>query len=147
MAVRHWIVVADHARARIYEVAADAPLHPIAELENVAAQGPARDLGSDKPGRKSNVFGHRHALGSEEDPKEHARNEFGRQVADYLNAGRRQGRFDAIILAMPPRALGLVRKSLDVDSARMVEREIHKDLMHHTEAQLETLIGTIASET
>ena len=147
MAAKHWIVVADQARARIYEVAADLPLHPIAELENTAAQGPARDLGSDRPGRKSNIFGHGHSLSSEEDPKEHAGNEFARQVADYLNAGRRQGRFDAIVLVMPPRALGLVRKSLDVDSARMVEREIHKDLMHHTEAELEAMVGKIAAQT
>jgi hypothetical protein len=29
MAARHWIVLADQAQARIYEVAADRPLHPI----------------------------------------------------------------------------------------------------------------------
>jgi protein required for attachment to host cells len=146
MATRHWIVLADHAHARIYEVTGDIPLHPVTQLENAAAQSAARDLGSDKPGRKSNIFGRRHALSVQEDPKEHAGNAFAHEVAEYLNAGRRQGRVDAFILAMPPRVLGLVRKSLDVDSARMVEREIHKDLMHHTEAQLKELVGAIAAE-
>jgi protein required for attachment to host cells len=145
MAARHWIVLADHAHARIYEVADDTPLHPIAQLENAAGQSAARDLGSDKPGRKSNIFGHRHALGAGEDPKEHAGNVFAHEIAEYLNAERRKDRFDALVLAMPPRVLGLVRKSLDVGSARMVEREIHKDLMHHTEAQLDELLVAIAA--
>jgi protein required for attachment to host cells len=145
-ATRHWVVLADHAHARIYEVSGDIPLHRIAHLENPDARKAARDLGSDRPGRRSDALGNRHALGADEDPKEHSRNDFAREVAAYLNAARRQGRFDSLVLAMPPRALGLVRQALDVDSARLVEREIHKDLMHHTEEQLEALIGAVAAD-
>src|SRR5262245_34931569 len=137
MTARHWIVLADHAHMRIYEIASDIPLHPVAQLANPDAQSAARDLGSDRPGRTHNIFGHRHALSAAEDAKEHAGNVFAHEIAEYLNVGRRNGLFDALVLAMPPRVLGRVRRKLDIDSARMVEREIHKDLMHHTEEQLE----------
>jgi len=145
MPTRHWIVVADQAQARMYEVAGSIRMHRVAQLENSAAQSAARDLGSDRPRRKINIFGHRHALSTQQVPKEHVANAFAHEIAEYLNAGRRQGRFDALVLAMPPRAVGLVRQELDAGTARMVEREIHKDLMHHTEAQLQVLLAELST--
>lgn len=138
---KQWIVVADHARARIYEAAGEGKLKAVASFENQGAHGHARDLASDRPGRRGDSFGHRHALGSEEDPKRHAAAQFAHEIGQYLDAARRGAKFEALTLAMPPHFLGLLRKSLDAECARRVERTLKSDLMHLSEAELRAHLG------
>jgi protein required for attachment to host cells len=142
---RHWVVVADHAQARIYEGSAGMALRELTRLDNAQAHQRAQDLGSDRPGRRIDSFGHRHALGGEEDPKRRAAADFAKSLADHLAAARRTEGFDALTLVMPPHFLGLLRKSLSADCARRVERVVRKDLMHCSPAQLRTELDAALS--
>ena len=70
---KHWIVVADQSKARVFTV--DDPrgeLRELEHLEHLAGSDQAQTLGSDRPGRSFDSSGQgRHAMGTSVEPKEH----------------------------------------------------------------------------
>jgi protein required for attachment to host cells len=133
-----WVIVADNAIARIYEQHDGGELRSIAEFSNQTAHLPRRELGSDRPGRRVDSFGHRHALGSErDDPKKRALHAGMREIARYVDDAHSAGRFAGLTLVAAPRVLGVLRDALSPPCRSAVTREVVKDLVHSTDADLQ----------
>ena len=133
---RQWLVVADEVRARIYAMAPGSELELIETLENVAALEHARDLRSDRPGSRTDSFGHRHALRDEENARHLAAASFAQEIAAYLATARRAREVDALTLIMPARFLGQLRNALDPECMELVRLIVRKDSLHGNDRDL-----------
>jgi len=127
---RTWVVVADSARAEIFNVAEDgATLRRLKELSHPLARLHERDIVADAPGRVLDREGiGRHAMSESVSPKEHEAWKLCNEVADEIETARAQGRFNRLVIVAAPAFLGGLRKRLSAPTARLVAGEINKDL-------------------
>jgi protein required for attachment to host cells len=128
-----WVIVADSSRARIF--AAATPLGPLQELETLAHPAGrlhAQDLTSDLPGRAFDSVGDgRHAMGQPVEPKEEEALRFARQIAERLDTGRKEGRYDKAVIVAAPKFLGYLRQCQSAPVTALIVAEIAKDLTRH----------------
>ena len=127
-----WIVVAHRAGARIFSRRGHAAaLELLERIEHPAGLRQDREHDSDQPGRTHDRFGAaRHALSSEESPRERSAADFARELAARLASGRNAQAFDQVVLVAEPHLLGLLRDALDEPTRRCVGGEIARDLVH-----------------
>jgi protein required for attachment to host cells len=105
-------------------------LEEVLDLVNPKGPLPRQALESDKPGRAfdSRGGGQRHAMEPRVDAKEAAATRFARELADALQTGLNEHRFEALYLVAPPHFLGLLRQQLSPGLQRCVAGELGKDL-------------------
>jgi protein required for attachment to host cells len=129
-----WILVANAARARIFERARRrSELTEIDDLVNPDERLRGQALVSDRPGRAFDSTGaHRHAMESPLGTREKRAIDFARTVANRLEAGRIGNRFDELSIVAAPRFLGHLREQMGQDLSRVIAREISKDLTHES---------------
>ena len=125
-----WVVVADSARARIFE--AETPLAPLQEI-NVLVNPDARlsdqDLVADKEGKIHDRHGAgRHSLEPPTDAKEQENIVFTKRIAAQLETALNRNAFGRLILVASPAVLGRLRKALDGKTAKAVVFELDKNL-------------------
>lgn len=127
---KFWLLVADEGRAALY--AAESPTGPLTELRDfIGAENRLQDqdLVTDRPGRSFDSGGEgRHALEPSTQPGEVEAQRFAKELAEALDQARTEQRFEMLGLVAPPAFLGLLRKSLTDETARLVVLEIDKDL-------------------
>lgn len=133
-----WILVADAARARLFE-----SLRKGAEPVEIAcyyypdgrSQGRQHERGRLPRTQESNSPS-RHAI----EPKTSLRDKHARRFAETLGAvvrqGRREGRYDRLVLVAPPRFLGALHDSLDEATAACIVGEVRRELMTLSPAEL-----------
>lgn len=124
-----WVLVADAGRARVLRLAsARGPLEPALETDLVGETRPGREVMADRPGRTFDSEGAgRHAKEPSTDPDRVARERFAREIATRLDAERRQGRFERLVIVAPPGMLGELRAALPEATAAVVKAEVGKD--------------------
>lgn len=129
-AVKTWIVVADGARARIFEQAAwRRPLELVEERNDDLARQKTSETVSDGAGRSFDSGGKgRHAMAAPTDPQRHEKAKFAAELAGVINAAAQAGRYDRLVLIAPARTLGDLRGGLDKAAANKVGEELAKDL-------------------
>ena len=89
----------------------------------------SHDLGKDHPGRvKESASPSRHAGEPCRDLHDAAKEDFVRTVAAELSALHAQGQFDELVLVAPARVLGEIKVSLSKPMAKVVVKELQKDL-------------------
>jgi protein required for attachment to host cells len=126
-----WVVVADGARARIFQ---GDPRVGHLELVMPELTGRAREKGSellaDRPGRSldSSQVGNRHAMEPSTDPKEVEKERFARELASTLEKAADEGRFARLMLVAPPKMLGELREVLAEKVKEKIVKEVDKDL-------------------
>lgn len=129
---RVWVVVASSTVARLF--AAEAAAGPLEELEEmVHPEGRLHEqqLVSDLPGRTFDSTGAgRHAKEAGVAPKEQEAVKFAIQVAERLEAGRTEGRFDALVIVAAPHFLGQLRGRLSPPTRDRVILELDQNLVH-----------------
>jgi protein required for attachment to host cells len=135
-----WIVVADGQRATVYHNTG-----PGKGLEIIPGMGgyqelpPSREMISDAPGRLQG-FGASGTAPARTDPHELEEQRFTESLANDVNRAALDKQFDRLILAAPPRTLGILRKSLSSHAADRVIAELDKDL---TKTSRDTLAAHI----
>lgn len=129
-----WVLVADEAIARLLASTDGGPLVPAEELTDPDAHARGADLRRDAHGRRNANATSSAGL----DETHQQAGVFARRVAERLAQARREQRYDELRIAAAPRFLGLLRKELAPQVAEVVTRELDKDLVHETEAQLAT---------
>ncbi|MFZ5668524.1 MAG: host attachment protein [Pseudomonadota bacterium] len=92
---------------------------------------PSRDY---RPGPKTTAHesaagGMRHGAG-ERDVAARQVADFGRELAELVNAQHRRAEFDRLALVAPPRLLRAIRERLDAETRASVVFELAKDLTH-----------------
>jgi len=126
---KHWIVVADRSKARIFTVSESrGALQEVAILEHPEGREHARDINADRPGRAFDGSGQgRHAMGTAVEPMEQDAIRFSKEVGEHLKAACHDGRCNRLMLVAGPEFLGLLRKQLNTPSAVQIS-EIEKNL-------------------
>jgi len=127
-----WVVVAESSRARILSTeSVHEPLTEIAALDRPEARMRERELTSDVPGRPYVSGGtRRHGMADPVRWHDQEAVRFAREVGGHLEAARRAGRFERLILAAPPRFLGRLREELTPATAATVVHEYDKNWLH-----------------
>lgn len=127
---RNWWVVANAARARVFEEA-DTPgeFHHVSDLVHPQSRMKGEQLGSDRPGH---VEGTGHGLGSASfqprtGPREREHDRFSREVAAAVNDGVAQGRCAGITLVASDPFLGEVKAHLSAQARKLLLRTVASD--------------------
>jgi len=124
-----WILVADSARARIFTAEhVSGPLREVKDIAHSEAHLKDQDLVTDRPGRNTGSGGAHHALNDKNDPKRHEAAQFAGRLAEELEHGRVNNRFEQLILVAEPSLLGRVRDHLNEHLKRMISFELDKNL-------------------
>ncbi len=124
-----YALVADGAKALLVKNVGTA-FEPELEVvrREVQDNPPAREQGSDRPGRMPDPGQGQRSAVQDTDWHQLAEDRFAAGIAELLGKLAQQGAFDEIILVAPPRALAALREKMPkVLSARVVA-EIDKDL-------------------
>ena len=143
-----WIVIADGDQAKIFEH--DGPgkgLHAVKDLMTEQAHLRAADIMADKPGRSSNPSspGTRAAVDYKTNPVEVRERRFIVDLAAMLDEKHTEGRFQRLVIAAAPAALGDLRPALSEAVKTTILAELPKDLTNIPTAQLaEHFDGLIA---
>lgn len=122
-----WVVVADEAIARILQLTDTGTyLDPVEELTDPAAHASNGDLRRDAQGRRGESV----TSSAGETGKHKEAELFASRVAAHLYEALNQQRFEALRIAAAPRFLGLLRKAMHPNVAKVVTGELDKDLVH-----------------
>jgi len=138
-----WILVADAARARIFQVEDKGKsLKTTWQHESAASTVPSRDIASDRPGRTFDRAGEgRHAKEPPTDPARYEKERFAREVAQHLDLERKVNSFHKLIVVAPPQFLGDLRASMSSQLEGCMQREINKDLSKLKPAEILEHLG------
>lgn len=138
-----WVLIADGARARIFEnTGIGTGLKPAQNFEFAKSHAPTREAGADRPGRgQVPGNGAHHAKPSKSDWHTFEKHLFAKELAETLTAAANQGAFDDLVLVAPPKTLGDLRQALDGRVADRVTSEVGKDLTHLTAHEMEDHLG------
>lgn len=125
-----WILVADGARARLFETtAAGAGLAEVDCFTNPEGRGPAARRVEDRlPRVHESVGPARHAIEPHTSAHDKAADRFARSLGEALERGRLDRRYERLILVAPPRFLGALHTHLDKPLRDCVAGEIRRDL-------------------
>jgi protein required for attachment to host cells len=89
----------------------------------------AHELGRDRPPRaKESASPARSAIEPRRDLHEAAKENFIRTVSDTLASELKDQKFDELVLVAPPGVIAELKHSLSKPTAKVVVRELHKDL-------------------
>jgi protein required for attachment to host cells len=139
-----WVLVADGNQAKVFEHGG--PGKGLITVEGLKfEQEPlrAQDINSDRPGRhKGGGIGSRSGM-EQSDPVQVREERFVKSVAEQLEVMRQQGRFDRLIIAASPSALGDIRPALSDGVKDAVVAELPKDLTNVPSPQLERHFETL----
>lgn len=125
-----WLVVADNSKARFFSM--ESRISPIEEIDTIVhtqARLHEREMASDSPGRGNGKAGAGgHVYQDEVSPKEQENINFAREVANELDAARKNNRFKQFVLVAAPEFLGNLRNHLSAQTQKLVCLELAKNL-------------------
>jgi protein required for attachment to host cells len=99
---------------------------------------------SDRPGRPFDSADQgRHSKVPRTDPREVEKHRFADRLAAMLVEELNQGKFDRLVLVVPPRALGQLRDELSKPLRAKVSAELAKDLTHLPARELQEHLSTV----
>jgi protein required for attachment to host cells len=145
-----WVLVADAARARLFQVEPEKTLAPALGQELIGSNLPSREIASDRPGRTFDRGGQgRHAMEPSTDPARHAQEQFARDIVRLLDEKRESRSFERLVVVAPPQFLGDLRAVMPQQLQEAVSAEVAKDLSklpphelrHHLREVLEAQRG------
>jgi protein required for attachment to host cells len=128
--IRTWVVIANAARARVYETRGRGTgLTPVADMALDAELAPSREIGSDRPGRSFESVGSvRHAMEGSSDPNREQKRKFARRIVEAVEARLAARSFDRLVLVAPPVTMGDLRAALPPRVKAAVAAELVADL-------------------
>lgn len=137
-----WVIAANHQRARLFHAATETA--PIVETETIAnpdAGVSEGDLHHHSAGQTTNSATGRHSLMQPRTQgKKGVDAAFARSVAERIEAIRNAGALTRLHVVADPSMLGMLRRALTKDSARLVVSEVGRDPGRDDEATLRALL-------
>ncbi|WP_299789399.1 host attachment protein [uncultured Shewanella sp.] len=126
-----WVLVADSAHARLFIAeTAKSALSEIESMIHPEAQQHEQKLTSDLPGSQTGgAIDSRHSVGGKTDPKEYEAVKFARYLCKHLEEAHHAQKFSHLIVVAAPSFLGLLRKEMSSNVAKLVTLEIDKDIV------------------
>ena len=135
-----WVLAADAHQGRIFSVE-DAGL-PAALRHTIRSRpdGTAHDESGDLPevaDRPKHASVHQGALKQSTDPSDEAQHRFAKELVRMLERGLAEGAFHHLVLAAPPKLLGILRENLTRGLAARLRASEAKDYTKLPEKELE----------
>jgi protein required for attachment to host cells len=132
-----WFLIADGRRARVLiEERRGAILSEPADLKFEIGAGDLYEP-QDRPARAFDSAGTgRHAMDGGRNLHEEEEEKFLRRVAQHIGAAEKTGSFHHLVIAAPPRALGILRNHLAPAVLARIRAEAAKDLLAETAPEL-----------
>lgn len=138
----HWVMLADASRARI--LSSDEMLDgfdPVEDIVHPASRQRTSELMSDDRGRsQSGPGGAGTAFDAHTEAAQVEHQKFASELADRLLEGVNDRSFERLIIAAPPRFLGLLRDELSPRVSALVVKEINHDYVNVPTHQLGDLL-------
>lgn len=124
-----WILVADRARARLYELT-DPRADPVEIGDFVHPESDGSGEFRDRLPRSHDRLGPaRHAIEPHTSPRDREAERFAHELDDVLRHGFDEHRCDRVLLVAPPRFLGTLDAAMSETVRRRVAGRIAKDLV------------------
>lgn len=125
-----WILVADQARARLFESQiADGALAELADYAHPEALEKPSEVGYQAPPRvHESASSTRHAITPHTAPRDKVALEFAHGLSEVLDRGRVENHYDRLILVAPPRFLGQLKGVLDEQVRKLVVRTVGRNI-------------------
>jgi protein required for attachment to host cells len=141
-----WMLVADGRRARVLvEQRRGANLEEPSEWAMEIDEDELYDIQDRPPRSFDRVGAGRHAMDGGRSLHEMEEEKFLKRVAERLGEAEKQKQFDHLIIAAPPRALGLLRDMLPSGAKSRIRADVSKDLLgesaHELRERLTQLLG------
>ncbi|WP_395687222.1 host attachment protein [Aestuariivirga sp.] len=134
------VLVTDGGRATVFRNIGQ-PGKP--QLEQVRVYGhanpPSREQGSDKPPRVNDPSGRRSTI-EPTDYHQQAEDRFVQQIAADMDRDLKAGEYTELVVAAPPLALGVYRKAVSAQVAKVTLMEINKDLTKHPASEVALIV-------
>jgi len=125
-----WVVICDGAKALVLENTGDEKFPNLKTREVYQQEDPpSREQGSDAPGRAFSSVGSNRAAMDETDWHEQGERRFLEKLAARLDAAVQAGEAKSLVIAAPPRALGILRQAYSQGLRNALTAEIDKDLV------------------
>jgi len=125
-----WVVVCDGAKALVLENTGDAKFPNLKTREVYQQKDLAtHELGADRPGRTHSSVGHAGSAVAQTDWHDQAEQTFLRELAQRLDVAVATGKVKSLIVAAPPRALGMLREAYSHGLRAAIRSEIDKDFV------------------
>lgn len=136
-----WIVAADSTRARILELKGRGqPLQELDDLYHSEGRANENELVSDDRGRFYGRQGRPWQQGDTGDPQtsaiDHENNLFAHTVAQYLDKGRNDHRYDRLYIVAAPKFLGSLRSNFNKEVKKLVKDDLPYDISKFTEREI-----------
>jgi protein required for attachment to host cells len=125
-----WILVANSAYAHIYEVKGQGKdIKKIHHIDHPDARKKGEEILSDRPGRSFDSTGiRRSAVSPQVDLKMHMQEQFAKELAQILQQGKNEHKFDQIALVAPPQFLGELNNAISDSVKKCISKHLSKDL-------------------
>ncbi len=142
--IRTWVLIADAARARVFEnTGKGTGLTIVQDMTLDAELLPSHELGSDRPGRSFDSVGSgRHAMESPSDLHREQKRQFARRIAEALEEQQATKSFDRLVLVAPPVTMGDLRAALPDKVKAVVAAEVVADLTKTSVSELPAHLAT-----
>lgn len=132
-----YIVIAESAFAKVFKTGSrDEELTLVQTFENPEGRKQRKELDADRPGKNRTVVAGVHGMGGEEDSHEHDVENFARDLCKYLHEEHVVGNFKRLHIAAAPHLLGVLRKQLSDDCAKVLDGTVNKNLIHASEQEI-----------
>lgn len=124
-----WILVADAARARLFEATGRSdPWQEVACFANPDGRAPGRHATTEHAPRVNESMGSaRHAIEPHTSLRDKSAERFAHMLNEALERGRNDQRYEQLVLVAPPRFLGTLHGVLDKQLAGCVSGEVQHD--------------------
>ncbi|MEA2951126.1 MAG: hypothetical protein QOJ96_646 [Alphaproteobacteria bacterium] len=137
-----WVVVCDGAKALVLENVGDEMFPNLKMREVYEQEDPmTHEQGTDAPGRSVNSVGSARSAMEQTDWHTQAEQRFLQKLAARLDAAISAGETTSIVLAAPPRALGVIRQAYSQGLRQALHAEIDKDLVKLPVHEIEKYIA------
>ena len=132
-----WMLVADGRRARVLvEQRRGATLEEPADWSMKISEDELYDPQDRAPRSFDRAGAGRHAMDGGRSLHEAEEEKFLKRVADRIGDAEKQNEFDYLVIAAPPRALGLLRDMLSAGAKSRIRADLSKDLLGEPAAKL-----------
>jgi protein required for attachment to host cells len=137
-----WILVADSARARVFERRGkNGELHEIETLTHPEARLHSGDLRTGGKGEEFDIAGQgERQTGPRVTTSEKHKLIFAKEISDRLTKAEHEGQFDALVLIAEPAVLGDLRDKLTAPTAQRIVREIDKNWSKESPQRIDELL-------
>lgn len=135
-----WVVIMDGKKALFLRNEGDEKFIHLQVFRDIEQENPpTSDQGTSRPGRMNDPTAHKSAV-EETDWHQLAEDRFAIDIAKQLYKHAHKGDISQLVLAAPPKALGVIRKELHKSVQEKIIAEIDKDLTGHPVDEIERLL-------